>query len=62
MKIHFNGESHKVQDAMSIYDDDACKFRMAVYEEDGVLRVIFCEPVIIVTEKEDLTGARHKPH
>lgn len=46
-------------DCISIYDIERREYRLTVYEEDGVLRLVVSEPVVIVTEEEDLE-ARHK--
>lgn len=43
-------------DGLSIYDKDREEYRMTVWEEDGVLHVLFCEPVVIATQEDDVLG------
>jgi hypothetical protein len=45
----------------SIYDSDTERFRMVVWQEDGILHVMFFEPVVIATEDNDLIGGRIDP-
>lgn len=44
---------------LSIYDKDREEYRMTVWEEDDILHVMFCEPVVIATQEDDVIGGRH---
>lgn len=41
---------------LSIYDKDREEYRMTVWEEDGILHVMFDEPVVIATQEDDVLG------
>lgn len=48
-----------VAGALSIYDKDREEYRLTVWEEDSVLHVMFCEPVVIATQEDDVIGGRY---
>ena len=45
---------------LSIYDKDREEYRMTIWEEDSVLHVMFCEPVVIATQEDDVIGGRYR--
>lgn len=59
MKIAEGSIITDVGHTLVIYDTETDKYRLLVYEEDGVLRILAAEPVVLVTEEDDLV-ARHK--
>lgn len=59
MQLAHDGTLYNTKgDSFSVYDPERCEYRLTVYEEDGVLRLIISEPVIIDTDEKDLV-VRH---
>jgi hypothetical protein len=63
MRIVYNeSEFMDVADkGLSLYDSDTMRYRMVVWQEDGILHVMFFEPVVIATEDNDLIGGKIDP-
>lgn len=60
MKIQINGDLVETDESVCLYDSDREEFRLVFWEEDGVIRLMQTEPIILVTPEEDLDGAKHR--
>lgn len=56
MEIYDEGLKIADVEKLVIYDSSKKEFRLAVWEENGVLHVCFPKPVVIATTDEDLSA------